>query len=362
MAGMARPKETAYHWVTTYGFSANFREHVMNLPLSPGRGTVVGRTLLERRAVQIADVLVDPEYTYVETQKRGGYRCVLGVPLLREGNPIGVFFLARKSPLPFTDRQIELVSTFADQAVIAIENVRLFKETQEALEQQTATSEVLKVISSSPGDLEPVFDAMLENATRICEAQFGILYRGAAQRDRYAGRTGAVTDWPHKLECPFVADSRHDAHAQIFVSFMQEHDVPQSTKTTEGLSFGWLNYIANNVNFIGSYGRVFDVTVMKRPDENSTALYGTAIEAGLFESGRPILLAPPSPPKQFATNVMIAWNRSTEQARATALALPLLHKAERIIVLTVREGAEVPGPSAEQVIKYLNRNGIVVDG
>jgi hypothetical protein len=131
---------------------------------------------------------------------------------------------------------------------------------------------------------------------------------------------------------------------QIFVSFLQEHDVPQSTKTTEGLSFGWLNYIANNVNFIGSYGRVSDVTVMKRPDENSTALYGTANEAGLFESGRPILLAPPSPPKQFATNVMIAWNRSTEQARATALALPLLHKAERITVLTVREGAEVPDP------------------
>jgi nucleotide-binding universal stress UspA family protein len=148
---------------------------------------------------------------------------------------------------------------------------------------------------------------------------------------------------------------------QIFVSFLQEHDVPQSTKTTEGLSFGWLNYIANNVNFIGSYGRVSDVTVMKRPDENSTALYGTANEAGLFESGRPILLAPPSPPKQFATNVMIAWNRSTEQARATALALPLLHKAERITVLTVREGAEVPGASAEQVIKYLNRNGIVAE-
>jgi nucleotide-binding universal stress UspA family protein len=148
---------------------------------------------------------------------------------------------------------------------------------------------------------------------------------------------------------------------QIFASFMQEHDVPESTKTSEGLSFGWLNHIANDVNFIGSYGRVFDVTVMKRPDANSTGLYEAAIEAGLFESGRPILLAPPSPPKQFATNVMIAWNRSTEQARATAFALPLLHKADRVTVLTVREGAEVLGPSAEQLIQYLNRNGIVAE-
>src|SRR5262249_44457711 len=125
----------------------------------------------------------DPEYTWPESQKRGGFRAFLGVPLLREGALIAVFGITRPEPGPFTDKQIELVTTFADQAVIAIENVRLFDEVQsrtrelsEALEQQTATSEVLRIISSSPGELEPVFQAMLDNATQICEAKFGSLY------------------------------------------------------------------------------------------------------------------------------------------------------------------------------------------
>src|SRR5262249_10583756 len=145
----------------------------------------------EGKTIHIPDVLADPEYTFLEGQKVGEYRTSLYVPLMREGAAIGVLVVARRAVRPFTDQQIELAETFADQAVIAIENVRLFeadqersRELSESLEQQTATSEVLKVISSAAGELKPVFDAILENATRICEAAFGsmLLCEGDAYR------------------------------------------------------------------------------------------------------------------------------------------------------------------------------------
>src|SRR5262245_53719460 len=139
---------------------------------------------------------------------------------------------------------------------------------------------------------------------------------------------------------------------------MKEHDVPRSSETTESVSFGWLDHAAEGEDFIGNYGRVFDVIVMNRRDANSGPMHDRAIESGLFESGRPILLSPPSPPNQIATNVLIAWNCSTEQARATALAMPILQKADRVTVLTVIGGTGVPGPSAEQLIRYLQRNEI----
>jgi nucleotide-binding universal stress UspA family protein len=148
---------------------------------------------------------------------------------------------------------------------------------------------------------------------------------------------------------------------QIFEAFMQKHDVPRSVGTTESLSFGWMDDAPEGESFIGSYGRVFDVIVMRRRDAKSGPLHDRAIESGLFESGRPVLLSPPSPPQQIATNILIAWNCSTEQARAIAFAMPLLQRAYGVTVLTVIGGTGVPGPSAEQLIRYLQRNGVVAE-
>jgi signal transduction histidine kinase len=178
-----RLEQGAYHLAASHGFSDEYRAFIKRNPISPGRTTLVGRTALTAHTVHLPDCLADPEYRWFESQKIGGFRTMLGVPLLREGSPIGVLALTRSEVQPFSDSEIALVRTFADQAVIAIENVRLFDEVNartrdlsEALEQQTATSEVLRVISSSPGDLQPVFQAILANATRLCGAKFGTLY------------------------------------------------------------------------------------------------------------------------------------------------------------------------------------------
>jgi signal transduction histidine kinase len=178
-----RREGDTYHLVASHGFTPEYQEWMQSQSVRIGRQSVTGRTALEGRTIHIPDVLADPEYTWTEAIERGGFRTLLGVPLLREGTCIGVISINRFMVRPFTDKQIELLETFAAQAVIAIENARLLNELRqrtsdlsESLEQQTATSEVLQVISSSPGKLEPIFDVMLGNATRICEARFGTLY------------------------------------------------------------------------------------------------------------------------------------------------------------------------------------------
>ena len=201
MVSVTRPKGTgdAHYHVASFGFPPTWVEFMQTYLLAPERGTLIGRTLLEKRIIHIPDVLADPEYSANKAQEIGEFRAVLGVPMLREGTAIGVFMIARRTPRPFTDKQIELVTIFADQAVIAIENVRLFeaeqartRELTEALEQQTATAEVLRVISSSTGELSPVFEAMLANANRLCEATYGILWLREGDGFRIAALEGAL--------------------------------------------------------------------------------------------------------------------------------------------------------------------------
>src|SRR5215471_2321232 len=171
-----RPDGDAYRMAAVYGASAEFKEFLTRTPIPPGRGSGVGRAALERRPVQVADVSADPEYRVTEFQRIGGFRTVLAVPMLREGVLLGVFGLHRYKVRPFTEKQIQLVSTFADQAAIAIENVRLFNETKEALEQQTATAEILRVISQSPTDVQPVFDAIAESVVQLCDSVSATVY------------------------------------------------------------------------------------------------------------------------------------------------------------------------------------------
>ncbi|MGB8044027.1 MAG: GAF domain-containing protein [Pseudolabrys sp.] len=165
-----------YRLAADNGFSPEYQEYVREHPIGPGRNTLVARTALEGTTVHIHDSLADPEYTF-EGQKLGRYRTMLGVPLIREANCIGVVALTRSKVHPFTDNQIELVTNFAAQAVIAIENTRLLNELRESLAQQTATADVLKVISRSTFDLKTVLTTLVETAVRVCEADIGNIAR-----------------------------------------------------------------------------------------------------------------------------------------------------------------------------------------
>ena len=216
-------KDASYYVVASYRHTQEFNEYLKNLTFAPGRSGVVSRVLLEGKSVQIADVLADPEYALLEIAKLGDFRTILGVPLLREGIPLGVLLLQRAAVQPFTEKQIKLVETFADQAVIAIENVRLFeteqqrsRELSESLQQQTATADVLRVISSSPGELEPVFKAILANATRICNAKFGNLWLREGNNFRIAATHGAPPAYVEHLKRePVVTPEPESVMAQI---------------------------------------------------------------------------------------------------------------------------------------------------
>src|SRR5215813_7974013 len=180
----------------------------------PGRDTIPGRVALEGRVVQIEDRAADPDYALPDTVV-AGIRTGLGVPLLRDSEPIGIIVLSRKRVEPFTDRQIELVRTFADQAVIAMENARLLGELQartrdleESLEYQTATSDVLKVISRSTFDLQPILDTVAKTAARLCEAEMVLIHRRDGEVYRLAVSLGFPPEFSAFLKIHPITPTR----------------------------------------------------------------------------------------------------------------------------------------------------------
>jgi GAF domain-containing protein len=180
IASIAREKDEYYHVVANYGYPPGYQEYVETVPLERGRGSVFGRVLLERKPVQIVDVLADPEYAMHETQKRAGYRTVLGVPLLREGVPIGLLNVIRTSVRAFTDKQIQIVTAFADQAVIAIENVRLFDEIQDKSRQlEEASQHKSQFLANMSHELRTPLNAI----PRLCRIDGGRCLRRAIRED-----------------------------------------------------------------------------------------------------------------------------------------------------------------------------------
>jgi signal transduction histidine kinase len=173
-ASIAREKNEYYYIVASYGFPPGFRDYIESVPMERGRGSMFGRVLLECKPVQVVDVLADPEYAMHELQKRAGYRTVLGVPLLREGVPIGLLNVNRTSVRPFTERQIELVTTFADQAAIAIENVRLFDEIQDKSRQlEEASQHKSQFLANMSHELRTPLNAILGYAELMADGAYG---------------------------------------------------------------------------------------------------------------------------------------------------------------------------------------------
>ena len=221
MAVVLRPQDERFIFAASFGLPQAFVDFVKEMPVSAGRGTLAARVLAEGRPVHIPDVLADPEYSLSEAQKAAGYRSMLGVPLLREGIPIGIMILMRSHARPFTDKHIDLAQTFADQAVIAIENVRLFDEVRarteeltDALRQQTATAEVLQVISGSAFDLQPVFDAVAESSVRLCEAERATIYSYDGELLRILAAFNSPPEFKEWLARHPIRPGRHSATAR----------------------------------------------------------------------------------------------------------------------------------------------------
>ncbi|RWC95951.1 MAG: GAF domain-containing protein [Mesorhizobium sp.] len=223
-----------------YEQTPEYRAYEEANPSPISRQSWVGRTALDKAVVHIPDVTKDTEHGLPEAPRLGGYSAVLCVPLMREGSVIGVFAMTRPEPGAFTDSQIELVQTFADQAVIAIENVRLFEEVQqrtreatEALEYQTATSDVLSVISRSPTDGQPVFNMIAQSAARLCEAQFCFVYRFDGELLHFVAHYGITEESVEIVRNTFPVAPTRGSAAERAILYLDVAQIPDLTLDSE---------------------------------------------------------------------------------------------------------------------------------
>jgi two-component system, NtrC family, sensor kinase len=319
-----------YRAAARYGFSSEFQEYLLHHPRPADRGSVTGRAALERKVIHIPDVLADPEYTWHEARKLGGYRTVLGVPLLREGSPVGVIIVARTVVQPFSDKQIELVSTFADQAVIAIENVRLFDEVQtrtrelsESLEQQTATSEILSVISNSLSDTQPVFDAIVQGARKLFPSAAIMVALPDGDQLKSAAVGASDPADAEALRRRFPIPLTREYMTSTAVLDRRIVDIPDAENAPAELAEGALNFLASG-------NRALTIMPMMRGDAAIGALSVTRREPGpLTDKQRAVL-------KTFADQAVIAientrllneLRESLQQQTATADVLKVISRS-----------------------------------
>jgi GAF domain-containing protein len=275
-----RLEDGAYRLAANHGFSEEYRQFIIDNPIRPGRGTLVGRTSLEARTVHLPDCLADPEYVWAESQKIGGFRTMLGVPLLREGHPIGVIALTRSVVRPFTGKQIELIETFADQAVIAIENVRLFEaeqqrtsELSESLEQQTATAEILGVISKSLDDTQPVFDAIVQSGMRLFSGAAIFIALADAKEVRAVAIAESDPDraeaWRRRFPFPLTREYMHS----VAILDRRMLDFPDVESAPDEMAAGKRNFLASGY-------RAITIMPMMRGDAAIGALSVVRRESG----------------------------------------------------------------------------------
>ena len=229
-ANIARLREDSFQFVSFFGFEPGYREYMMSLQMSRiDRGSITGRTVVEGHTVHVTDVMADSEFTWFEAQKRGSFRTGLGVPLMREGTPIGVFFLARNSVAPFTQQEIDLVATFADQAVIALENTRLFEEVQARNRDLTALGEVGRAVSSTL-DLKVVLKTIVDRAVALSGTDAGSIFH--YQRDAGRFELGETTGLGEDIIASFrkLDIAAKDTGLGEAISMRQPLPIPDLTK------------------------------------------------------------------------------------------------------------------------------------